>query len=143
MSYGTRYARGRRYAYEDEALWELERPSYTQDAACRQPNCGIPYPPPARGQFSAPNRRGHRWYTPERGDNLWNLSRTILVRRMAMFGTFREPSAQDIQTLSNTIRSHACNQHLRDVMFLPRFKRDRCTRGGAYYGSIYIPVVFD
>lgn len=140
MSYGNRYARGRRYAYETEEP-SIFRPPFRQDSACSQAECGVPYPPPEPG-YSLPQRNGHRWYTPRRGDNLWSLSRHVLIRLMERKGNFNEPTDRDIATMSETIRSHPCNRHLRDVMFLPRFKRDRCTRGGAYYGVIYIPVVY-
>lgn len=102
-----------------------------------------PDPPPHRGLFSSPNRSNHRWYTPTYGDNLWSLSRRVLVFVFATHGVGRNPTSSEIQDVMDEIRNHPCNERLRGKMFLPRFSKDRCTGRGIHYGMIYIPFVFD
>ena len=130
-------------AYEGEGAYagtfELspaERPC-SPAAGCERPLGGAA----EKGFFTAPTRPGgFRWYTPARGDNLWSLSNQILTRHFAALGRMAAPSANDIASLSNAIRDHRCNAHLRDRMFLPRFKKDRFACGGAYYPAIFIPI---
>jgi len=102
------------------------------------PSCQFPLAGtmPGLGTFSAPSRNGTRWYTPTRGDNLWSLSETIL--EYVRPGRYSPPTATEIANLSEAIKKDPCNNHIRGLMFLPRFKCDRFTRGGSYYGSIHI-----
>ena len=131
---------------ESEEEFEMFDALDTEDMALElktKMSCSCPPPsPPPKGLFSPANRKGHRWYTPRRGDNLWNLSKNILIRILADKGISRQPNGGEIMDVMNAIRNHDCNKHLKGIMFLPRFKRDRCTRGGLYYGVIYIPFKF-
>lgn len=87
-------------------------------------------------------RDGTRRYTPASSDNLWTLSRTVLQRIFAGQDVYRAPTAREIATMSQAIKDDPCNAHIVGRMFLPRFRSDRFTLGGAYYGSIHIRAKF-
>lgn len=106
-----------------------------------------PSPPPPKGQFSAPNEKGHRWFTPEYQQypsNLWHLAKVVRDRMLADVD-FDESKVPTESQIRSAIRSHPCNAHFTKSkpMFMPRFGADRCTGKGRYYGSIYIPLKFD
>lgn len=106
-----------------------------------------PSPPPPKGQFSAPGRNGHRWFTPayrQHPSNLWHLARVVRTRMLADRSGRGVPVPSESQ-IRYGIQNHPCNGHFTrsKPMFMPRFGRDRCTGRGSYYGAIYIPFVFD
>lgn len=120
--------------------------AFDTHASCTQ-TC--PAPPPAKGQFSGPNRLGHRWFVPEykqHPSNLWDLAKVVRDRMLAErdFDSRGVPAEDQIR---EGIRSHPCNARFSPgkPMFLPRFGADRCDpqRRGPYYGVIYIPFRFE
>jgi peptidoglycan hydrolase-like protein with peptidoglycan-binding domain len=131
-----------RYSSEGESSEDGPALESLSDLESGSP-CGCPHPPPPPGLFSPPDRSGHRWYTPISGDNLWTLSKNIMVRLLAAHGVGRAPRSGEINDVSNAIRRDPCNEHLKGKMFLPRFAADRCKPRGRYYGSIHIPVKFE
>lgn len=95
---------------------------------------------PAKGYFSRPLVGGHAWYTPKRGDYGERLARCVAVKHHTATGKMASPTQADVRRVWRAIQDHPCNRdRLAGRWFLPRFRRDRCTPGGPYYGSIYIP----
>ena len=132
--------------WEWEWAEEPELEAESGAGACAESVCGRPpYPPVlAKGHFSWANRYGHRWYAPQIGDNLSKLAWLVMRKFLITNGVFhRDPTPSEVQDLMNTIRDCACNKHLKGKMFLPRFKEDRYTPGGRYYGAIHIPLKFE
>jgi hypothetical protein len=132
-------ARGGRDAASSELEWENDFEFVEEPDSC---SCPQPAPPP--GQFSAPNRSGHRWFTPEYAQypsNIWSLARVVRDRMSVTPGVTALPSLQDIRF---GIRNHPCNKRFTaaKAMFMPRFGPDRCAGTGQYYGVIYVPFKF-
>lgn len=68
-------------AFDDEESYELF--GFEMESDCATP---CPSPAPPKGQFSAPNRMGHRWFTPEYRQypsNLWHLAKVVRDRMLA------------------------------------------------------------
>lgn len=128
--------------FDDEERFELL--DFEKEAPCPIP---CPSPPPPKGQFSAPNRKGHRWFTPEYRQypsNLWHLAKVVRDRMLAD-RDFEERGVPTESQVRYGIVTHPCNKYFTTgkPMFMPRFGPDRCTGGGPYYGSIYIPFQFN
>lgn len=110
------------------------------------PECLYSRPPQGLepGKLTNPDRCWGRWFVPKyrvHPSNLWDLAREIEARMSTTPGIAKYPSQSEIRA---RITSHPCNAHfsVRAPMFMPRFKSDRFTRGGNYYGAIYIPWKF-
>jgi hypothetical protein len=114
-----------------------------------KPGCPTPcpFPLPAKGQFSSPNRKGHRWFNPEYRqypNNIWHLAKVVRTRMFAM----SDPPGRGVPShlaIRNAIKLDPCNSHFtrQKPMFMPRFGADGCSGKGSNYGAIYIPFRFD
>lgn len=116
---------------EGEQAWEAAADSQCDCQSTRMPS---------KGYFSTPLAGGHAWYTPTRGDYGEKLARCVATKNRTAEGRWGSPSYDEVRRVWVAIENHPCNrQRLAGRWFLPRFRRDRCTPGGPYYGAIYIP----